>query len=211
VPSCRVGGGCHVVAYTIRQGRDLNIVCTQPFIAVASPTTYLAPAHPSTIQARYAGWDPRLTHMLSRIADNSALEWKLCDLPPLATWVFPGGKVVLMGDACHAMLPSAGQGACMAIEDGCAIAELLGRIGPRPRLEDDGPGAVQAMKDRIPGVLRTFEALRKDRCAMVAQAARDNAKRWHANEGEVKARAPSNWIWDYDVEREARRCDILPG
>jgi hypothetical protein len=46
--------------------------------------------------------------------------------------------------------------------------------------------AVQAMKEGIPGVLKTPEALRKDWCAMVAEGARENAKRWHADAGEVK-------------------------
>jgi hypothetical protein len=77
---CRVG--CHFVAYTFRQGRSLNIVYAQPSLAVASPITYLTPANAAATQARYAGWDPRLTHILSRIADNNALEWNSATCRP---------------------------------------------------------------------------------------------------------------------------------
>ena len=193
-----------MVAYTIRQGRDLNIVCTQPSMGVTDPNVYLAPVSADVIRKRYEGWDPRLTAVLSKLNEGedgkSALEWKLCDLAEMEGWVAPGGRAVLMGDACHPMLPSAGQGACMAVEDGMAISVLLDRINS---------GNVAEARAKIPAVLKTFQALRKERCATVADSARQNAKRWHADEGEVKGGATSNWVWDYDVEAEAASCEIL--
>lgn len=199
-----IGGGCHVVAYTIRQGRDLNIVCTQPSMAVSDPNVYVTPISTAVIRTRYEGWDPRLEAVLAQLDDASAaLEWKLCDLPEMEGWVAPGGRAVLVGDACHPMLPSAGQGACMAIEDGMGIAELLARV----QSESDD---VAAARRRIPAALHAFQGLRKKRCALVADSARQNAKRWHAKDEKPAAGAISDWVWDYDVEAEAKKCHVAP-
>lgn len=43
------------------------------------------------------------------------LKWKLMDRKPLDTWVHHAGKVALLGDACHPMLPYRAQGAAMAV------------------------------------------------------------------------------------------------
>jgi 2-polyprenyl-6-methoxyphenol hydroxylase-like FAD-dependent oxidoreductase len=64
---------------------------------------------------------------LSQIASDRAIhcgpiEW----FADVAWW---RGRVVLIGDAAHAMSPMMGQGACMAIEDGFVLAEELGRHG----------------------------------------------------------------------------------
>jgi salicylate hydroxylase len=49
----------------------------------------------------------------------------MADLPPLKRWVHPGGKVVLLGDACHPMLPYLAQGAAQATEDAATLAAAL--------------------------------------------------------------------------------------
>jgi 2-polyprenyl-6-methoxyphenol hydroxylase-like FAD-dependent oxidoreductase len=51
------------------------------------------------------------------------------------------GRVVLIGDAAHAMSPMMGQGGCMAIEDACVLAEELGR-------DSDIPAALTAFVER---------------------------------------------------------------
>jgi hypothetical protein len=77
-----------------------------------------------------------------------------------------------MGNSCHAILPNAGAGAhAWLSRTGARLPSCWGGIGPRPGPVDDGPEAVQAMKEGVTGVLKTFEALQKDRCAMVAEGA----------------------------------------
>ena len=49
--------------------------------------------------------------------------WQLRDLDPLSTWT--RGKVILIGDAAHAMLPTQGQGASQAVEDAVCSCFLL--------------------------------------------------------------------------------------
>lgn len=82
---------------------------------------------------------------------------KRCDLPSLPTWhVAP---VCLIGDAAHAMLPSAGQGASMAIEDAIVLARCL---RDRPDIE---------------AAFAAFEAVRKGQIEQLAAEARGNAGR----------------------------------
>lgn len=58
---------------------------------------------------------------------------------PLDTWI--DGRVVLIGDAAHAMYPRGGNGACQAIVDGGVLAEKLATI-------EDLPAALKAFEDQ---------------------------------------------------------------
>lgn len=187
----RVGAGRHALAYPIRKGEVLNVVTTQPAVQTAGPK-YVVKADPAEIVEMYAGWDPLLIKIFQRLPADGVLEWKLCDLEPLDSWIFPGQKIVLIGDAAHAMLPSAAQGAGMGIEDGAAFAELLARA----RSQAD-----------IPACLDAFQRLRLPRCTEVVDTGRQNVKKWHATE-EVKGGTVTDAIWDYDVKTAARNAEI---
>merc|ERR1711948_41502 len=54
-----------------------------------------------------------------------AWDWGIYQLPPLASWTALGGRVCLLGDACHATAPFLGQGANMAIQDALCLARCL--------------------------------------------------------------------------------------
>jgi salicylate hydroxylase len=49
--------------------------------------------------------------------------WQIGDRAPVRHW--HKGRIVLLGDAAHAPLQSLAQGACMAIEDGLCLGELI--------------------------------------------------------------------------------------
>jgi salicylate hydroxylase len=132
-----------------------------------------------------------LEKILRKLPTENVLEWKLCDLAPMDSWIFPGGKIALLGDASHAMLPSAAQGAGMGIEDGAAIAELLARA-------DD--------KSQIPAIMKSFQKLRLPRCAYIVESGRQNAKKWH--EKDAKGGTVTDEMWNYDVKGEARSIPI---
>lgn len=190
----RVGNGKHILAYPVRNGEVYNIASTQPEVNTSvEGGKYVMPAPKALVQAEYAGWDPKLTKVLARLPEEGILEWKLADLEPMDTWLFPGNKIALMGDACHPMLPSAAQGAGMGVEDGGAVAELLARAKD---------------KSEIPAVLKAFEQLRKPRCTSVVSTGRDHAKKWH--EKDVKqGETPSYFAtWGYDVITEAKKFPI---
>jgi len=69
----------------------------------------------------YAGWHPVLAELFSRT--ERCYKWALYDRDPLPRWT--QGRVTLLGDAAHPMLPYLAQGAAQAIEDGYVLADML--------------------------------------------------------------------------------------
>jgi salicylate hydroxylase len=169
----------------------LNLVATQPANRTKG-AKYVVPVDPQECVDRYKHWDSTLVRVLERLPKDSLLEWKLCDLEPMETWLFPGGKIALLGDASHAMLPSAAQGAGMGIEDGGAIAELLTRAKHR---------------DQIPLVLKAFENLRLPRCTYIVDSGRQNAKKWHTEN--AKGGTVTDSMWEYDVKGAAQNMPLV--
>jgi salicylate hydroxylase len=82
----------------------------------------------------YADWNPLLGELFSRT--ERCYKWALHDRDPLPRWT--QGRVTLLGDAAHPMLPYVAQGACMAIEDAYVIAARLDewREHPERGLQD---------------------------------------------------------------------------
>ncbi|WP_185985366.1 FAD-dependent monooxygenase [Aureimonas mangrovi] len=105
-----LGPAAHAVAYPISGGERINLVLLS---RAASATE--SPA------AQFAGWDARLQVMLAR--GNYAGAWTLRETEPDRRLVH--GAVCLIGDAAHAMMPFAAQGAAMAIEDAHVLAREL--------------------------------------------------------------------------------------
>ncbi|PSL54997.1 2-polyprenyl-6-methoxyphenol hydroxylase-like FAD-dependent oxidoreductase [Saccharothrix carnea] len=70
---------------------------------------------------QFADWHDPIPRVLAAATD--VLRHELLYVPPLPSYV--SGRVVLLGDAAHAMTPDLGQGACQAIIDGVVLAECL--------------------------------------------------------------------------------------
>ena len=94
-------------------------------------------------------------------ADNIGL-WQLRDLDPLDTWHF--GRVILIGDAAHAMLPTQGQGASQAIEDAEALGTLFSEIEERPSGE------------KVATILKQVFNSRYERASLIQSFSREAAK-----------------------------------
>ena len=85
--------------------------------------------------------------------------WALYDRDELPKW--RDGRVVLMGDACHPMLPFLAQGAVMAIEDAYVLARELSEAAT------------------VQDALANYESIRKPRTSRVQAGARENARLFH--------------------------------
>lgn len=59
------------------------------------------------------------------LMDERPSKWRINDHEPVAQWNFMDGKVVLLGDACHATTPHQGAGAGQAVEDGYILSKAL--------------------------------------------------------------------------------------
>ncbi|MEX2446092.1 MAG: FAD-dependent monooxygenase, partial [Dehalococcoidia bacterium] len=102
------------------------------------------------------GFDPAVVAAVRATAPEDARRDELYDLPAEGAW--HDGRIALLGDAAHPMLPHAGQGAAQALED----AVVLGRC-----LAEDG-SVVEA--------LARYEAVRRPRAARIVRLARRNAQ-----------------------------------
>ena len=75
------------------------------------------------LRRRFGGWHRPVPALLEAAEPGAVLHHDLYDLPRLETYRF--GKVVLTGDAAHAMTPNLGQGACQALEDAVVLGNVV--------------------------------------------------------------------------------------
>jgi salicylate hydroxylase len=106
------------------------------------PEGWSLPSTIAEVSAAFPGWHPDVTGLIAQA--QSIIKWGLYDRTPLSRWSH--GRVTLLGDAAHAMLPFLGMGAAMAIEDGWALARCL------------------ALETDVNAALARYEAARRSRC-----------------------------------------------
>jgi len=152
----------HFVHYFVAGGRFLN------FVAVSEQANWERESwtdRGSIDDARrcYEGWHPQIHTILNAV--DETFKWALFDRAPLERWSV--GRITLLGDACHPMLPYMAQGAAQAIEDGATLAACLEGISGT---------------DIAPALAR-YEALRKPRTASIQAAARGNSVTFHLPDG----------------------------
>lgn len=76
----------------------------------------------------FRGWPRPIEELIAAAQEESILRNDIYDIDPLPSFV--RRRVVLLGDAAHAMTPNLGQGACQAIEDSVVLAALLQSKAP---------------------------------------------------------------------------------
>ena len=108
--------------YTLREGAIVNCVGITQSDAWAGEG-WSTPATVAEMLALYEGWHPDVLGLIERAPAEHLIKWALFDRPPLAEWRH--GRVALLGDAAHPMLPFLGLGAAMAIEDAMLLARAL--------------------------------------------------------------------------------------
>jgi salicylate hydroxylase len=173
------GGGKHLLVFPVRGGELLNYVGFVP-ADEHMRESWSAPGDPATLAAEFADWNPQARRLLAHV--DTTFTWGLYDREPLTRWT--QGRLCLLGDAAHAMLPHMGQGANQAIEDAMALATFLRR----------------ASAADVPEALTRYETLRRDRTAHVQRFSRMNGVR--LDYGSV-VRFMQPWVRDYDVEADA--------
>ena len=117
------GDGFHIVHYPLRKSTLFNIVTV--FRTPNFEQRVDAAAYRAEVEETYARAHP----VMKSLIDITNLDWRgrIADREPIRHW--HKGRVTVLGDAAHAPLQSLAQGACMAIEDGVTLAELIERHG----------------------------------------------------------------------------------
>ena len=150
------GPSKHFLVFPVRHGEIVNYVGFVP-TDEEMKESWSAPGDPDKLRAEFRGWDPRIENLLEKV--EHTFRWALYDREPLPTWT--KGRLTLLGDAAHPMLPHLGQGANQAIEDGMALAVILS----------------QTDRSSVPAALLAYEKLRRERVAEVQLGARQNGLR----------------------------------
>ncbi len=123
------------------------------YLVESSPPGTVGPGSASVeaLRTRFAGDDQRIAAILDHIDADPQVQIHHGDLLDLPVYSSGHGRVVLIGDASHAMTPNMGQGAGTAIEDAGALAVLWAQHGASPTL---APALAALRKDRVMAIHR---------------------------------------------------------
>ncbi len=123
-----LGDKAHLVHYPLRSGAVINVVAVvEDKVAIDWTADIWSQAGDANeIQARFATWHAEARTLIA--AAREWREWPLVDLDPLPEWT--AGRVALLGDAAHPMLPFLAQGAAQAIEDAAMLGAMLSPNSP---------------------------------------------------------------------------------
>jgi len=159
----------HIVIYYITPRRDeLYFVTSLPEPEWRNES-WSARGDLAQLRSAFAGFHPQVQTVLQ--ACPEVYKWALYERDPLPRW--HQGRAVLMGDACHPMVPYMAQGAATAIEDAAVLSRCL----------DDTTDVQQAFQ--------RFEATRKERTSKIQLTSHHN--QW------MSKRTDPDWVYGYDA------------
>jgi 2-polyprenyl-6-methoxyphenol hydroxylase-like FAD-dependent oxidoreductase len=169
------GPGFHIVHYPLRHGTLFNIVAV--FRTATHGERGDAETYRAELERTYRDAHPAMRELIAMM--DLGRRWQVGDRDPVRHW--SRGRVVLLGDAAHPPLQSLAQGACMAIEDGLCLAELI-----------------HAAAGDFPAAFRRFEAARVLRTSRVQLESRALWDFYHAEGIARDVRNESVSAWDED-------------
>ncbi len=187
-----VGPGRHVVTYPLRRGELFN------FVGVVERSSWGAESWTARGTRKectddFDGWHPDVHVLIDNI--DIHYRWALMSRPPMEHW--SSGRTVLVGDACHPMLPFMAQGAVMAIEDAITLARCLAESR-----DDHGAAFIAFEQARV---------TRTNRCVVAAERNREifhNERLMNAEDAshyvssqwnEAKVRDRYHWLFTHDA------------
>jgi len=153
-----------IVLYPLRGEELINVVAHYDDDTYRHES-WVTECERSEVLERYAGWHQSLLRLFE--AGQTWYKWALYDRDPIPAWT--SGRITLLGDAAHPMLPYLGQGACQALEDGAVLANALADR----RFASDPVAALGA-----------YERIRRPRASQVVLTARARG---------VSNHLPSRW------------------
>src|SRR5215472_15696458 len=185
-----------VVHYYVRRGELLNWVAHTETDAWTEES-WSREGDMAEVAATYGRWNAKLLALFA--ATERCYKWALYDREPLERWTV--GRVTLLGDSAHAMLPYLAQGAAQSLEDACDLAAHIART-----------------PENMTSALRRYEAYRIPRTRRVQLGARACGKanhlpsigarflrdarltlrRWLAPDATLHQ---AEWIYSYDAGR----------
>ncbi len=158
----------HLVTYPVTRNRDETYFVT----SVPDPSwdveSWSTRGDMDEVRQAFTGFHPEAQRVLD--ASPEVHKWALFERDPLPRW--SDGPIVLLGDACHPMMPYMAQGGASALEDAAVLARCVGEV--------DDPAEA----------FRRYEATRLERTARLQLTSRANT--WG------KDKSDPTWVYGYD-------------
>ena len=161
----------HIVIYYVTPQRDELYFVTSHPEPEWRDESWSAKGDLGQLRKTFQGFHPQVQSVLNACPDVH--KWALYERDPLPAWC--ADRVVLLGDACHPMLPYMAQGAANALEDAAVLARCL-----------EGAGS-----DGIQSAFARYEATRKPRTSSIQLTSRRNE--W------MSTRTDPDWVYGYDA------------
>lgn len=151
-----LGPSAHLVHYSVEGGDKVNVVAV--IVGAEAREGWDEPGDPRRLEGAFAGWTASVRRLI-----GSTQGWRCWSLHARAASLPAAqGRIVLVGDAAHPVLPFLAQGAALALEDAVALAGALGRSPASPAL-----------------AFERFAADRRSRWLRVQQESRRNGQLYH--------------------------------
>lgn len=185
-----LGPGQHLVCYPISAGRTASFVATTS-VDDWREESWTEPGRIEDLVSAYPDWHDDAWQVLT--AADSVTRWALHDRAPVKAW--SRGRITLLGDAAHPMLPFGAQGAAQAIEDAVVLAACLAGVE----------------RAEVPAALQRYARLRAPRAGRVQRAMRANARHHHEPDGAAQRHrdrrlaeeiglSAMDWLYGHDAE-----------
>jgi salicylate hydroxylase len=189
-----VGPAAHVTVYPVRwQDTELLTFSAQVEHSDWQLESWSMKGDAADCLRDFEGWHPDILEMIANV--DTLYKWGIFVREPLKQW--SKGRVTLLGDACHSMVPYLGQGVNMAIEDACVLSRYL-EMNPSDPAE----------------AFQLYQNERQERAEKTAQRAAEMQAIFHnkalasqdtagdyilSQWGPAQNAARYNWIYEYDA------------
>ncbi|KAK6348020.1 hypothetical protein TWF718_005841 [Orbilia javanica] len=187
-----IGPDMHLVQNTLRDGEEFNWILTHKDDEDIQES-WFQPGDMDKVRELVKDWDPMVISAVKETRE--CLDWKICYRDPIPTWVSGSHKIALLGDSCHAHLPTSAQGASQATESAAVLALCLKLAG----------------KGNVPLATRVYEKLRFERVRQAQLNGEDVRDRWHnclkdLDEGKEidpdDVKMKNRWLYVFDAEAD---------
>lgn len=197
VPQMLLGKDKHILTFPIRRGEEINIVAFKSDRSqktLPEGAAWTQPVDKTQMLADFSDWSESCQILLNLI-ENPTI-WALHELAELDRYQSQSGRIILIGDAAHAMLPHQGAGAGQGLEDAVILAHLFEET--------------TLTKTSLPKLSQVYEDLRKPRACKVQRTSRESGEIYELCSPELSTFEQVGqhlanrfeWLWQHPIEQD---------